>query len=336
MSKISILSFAQEKLEYIFNSNQKYIKWGADNKFPQTILELYNSVPEHESSINFIESNLSGDGLSTDEINIWQLKKIVLDYVLFGGFTIKIQKLRNGSYQYEYLDISKCRFNPDETQIGYAEDWSKYKVELKWYPKVENILSVKTDGIFYFKNIKSREIYPRPHYLSAFKSIDTASAIQLYHNNNAKNGFTPNTVINFNNGVPDDDTKSMIERQIKEKFTGPDSQKFILSFQDTVDNAVTISKLDNDNLDQKFETLQKFIQNQIIVAHQITSGQLIGIKPENQGFSKTEYEESLEVFKDVVISGYRNELNYAFTTLFNKEVKIIDNGNNIINQSTNA
>ena len=98
-------------------------------------------------------------------------------------------------------------------------------------------------------------------------------------------------------------------------------KKFIISFQDTVDNAVTISKLDNDNLDQKFETLQKFIQNQIIVAHQITSGQLIGVKPENQGFSKSEYEESLTVFKDVVISGYRNELNYAFTTLFNKEVK---------------
>ena len=54
---------------------------------------------------------------------------------------LKFKKLRNGTYQYEYLDISKCRFNPDETQIGYAEDWSKYKVELKWYPKVEDAIS---------------------------------------------------------------------------------------------------------------------------------------------------------------------------------------------------
>jgi len=80
-----------------------------------------------------------------------------------------------------------------------------------------------------------------------------------YHNNNAKNGFAPNVVINFNNGIPDDETQATIEKGIKSKFAGELGQKFILSFNESESTKTTIEKLDNDNLDQKFETLQKFI-----------------------------------------------------------------------------
>lgn len=324
MNKISILNFATAVKEYIVNSNEKYIKWGPENDVPKHILSLYNNVPEHESAINFLETNTTGIGLNVEDLDIWTIKKIVLDYFLFGGFSIKITKLRNGTYKYEHLDIAKTRLNIKKDKVGYAEDWSKYKVELTWYDLVTKLDQVKNEAIFYFKNNKSREAYPRPHYLSAFQSIDTASAIARYHNTNAHNGFTPSAVINFNNGVPDEETKAEIEKQIREKFTGPDGQKFILSFQDTADNAVTISKLENDNLDQKFETLQKWVQNQILITHQITSGQLIGVKAENQGFSQTEFQESLDVFKSTVINGYRQELEYALGLLLNKEIKILD------------
>ena len=322
-TNISFISFAEEVKKYIFNSNEKFIKWGAENNLPFKMLDMYDSVPEHGSSINFLEANTVGDGLEDPTIlDYWSLKKLILDYYIFGGFMVKINKLRNGNSTYEYIDISKCRFNPDKTKVGYSEDWTKYKVELTWYDLVESADKAKGECIYYFKNNKSREVYPRPHYLTAFRSIETAEAMGQYHNSNAKNGFTPSTIINFNNGQPDDDTKAQIHKDFKENFTGPNASRFLLTFNDTKEAETTISKLDNDNLDQKFADLQKWIQNQIIMSHQITSGQLIGVRPENQGFSKTEYTEAMEIFLNVVIKGFRNEIEYALGKLTGKTVKI--------------
>lgn len=320
---VSFINFAQEVKKYIANSNEKFIKWGADNNVPFQMLGMYDSVPEHSSSINFLEANTVGEGLEDSTIfDYWTLKKLILDYFIFGGFAVKVNKLRNGGLSYEYLDIAKCRFNLAKNKVGYADDWTKYKVELEWYELVTSAEEVKGECIFYFKNNKSREVYPRPHYLPAFRSIETAEAMGQYHNSNAKNGFTPSTIINFNNGQPDDDTKAQIHKDFKENFTGPNASRFLLTFNDTKEAETTISKLDNDNLDQKFADLQKWIQNQIIMSHQITSGQLIGVRPENQGFSKTEYSEAMEIFKDVVIKGFRNEIEYALGKMTGKIVKI--------------
>lgn len=324
-NKLSFISIKNEIAKYVFNSNEKFIKWSADNKAPFNLLELYDSVPEHSSAINFTENLLTGNGLDTNEISIWTLKKFNLDYLIFGGFAAKVTRLRNGNFTVEYIDISKCRFSPDKKKIGYADDWEKYKVEITWYPICETATQAQGEAIFYFKNNKSRELYPRPSYLAGLLNVDTASAMSKFHNTNANGGFVPSTIINFNNGVPDDDTKAAIEKAITDKFTGPDAKRFLISFQENKESGVTIEKLENDNMDQKFETLQKFVQNEILIAHQITSGQLIGVKADSQGFSKTEFQEALDVFKETVIEPIKLEVEYAFSKLFNKDVKIVDN-----------
>ena len=318
-NRFSFINFVSEIQEYIFNKNQKFIYWGADNKTPNTLLKLYDTVPEHSSAINFILSNIIEEDI--EEMDYWTLQKLALDYILFGGFAVEVVKLRNNQYQYNYKDISLIRLNPDKDKVGFSENWTNYKSDVEWFDKVDNLGET---GIFLFKNPKTRGYYPSPRYISAFKSLDTMREISSYHNNNAKNGFTPNVVINFNNGEPDEDTKKEIEKKLAEKFTGVNGSKFILSFNESEETKTTIEKLDNDNLDQKFETLQKFLQNQIIVAHQITSAQLIGVTPENQGFSKTEYEEAMEIFEENVIAGYRKEIEYGLSELFGKDILLKD------------
>jgi hypothetical protein len=318
--KISIISFAAEKINYFFNNNEKYHRWIEQPEY----LQLYNEVPEHSSAINFILNNLIIDAIK--EIDYWTLQKLALDYLIYGGFTMEVQKTRGGGYILNYVDIGKCRFNPTKTKVGYSENWTAQKVEIEWMDVVD---SVNKAGIYYFKNNKSRNLYPTPHYYSAVKSLNTMNCIIDYHNNNAKSGFTPNVIINFNNGEPDTETKKEIEKKLQDKFTGVNGQKFILSFNESVDTATTIETINASNLDEKFETLQKFIQNQIIISHQITSGQLIGVKAENQGFSAVEYNESMEIFMDSVVSTFRKELNYALSKMLNttidlpvKEIKI--------------
>ena len=57
-SRYSIINFFTEKAEYIFNRNEKFIKWGLGNDIPFRLLEMYDTVPEHSSTINFILSNV--------------------------------------------------------------------------------------------------------------------------------------------------------------------------------------------------------------------------------------------------------------------------------------
>ena len=326
-NRFSFINFVSEIKDYIFNPNQKYIYWGANNDIPDTLLKLYDTVPEHSSAINFILSNVIENDI--DEMDYWTLQKLALDYILFGGFAVEVVKLRNDKYQYNYKDISLLRLNPDKNKIGFAENWTNYKSEVEWFDKVDNLGET---GIYLFKNPKTRGNYPSPRYISAFKSLDTMKEISSYHNNNAKNGFTPNVVINFNNGEPDDDTKKDIEKKLTEKFTGVNGSKFILSFNESEETKTTIEKLDNDNLDQKFKDLQVFLQNQIIISHQLTSGALIGVRQENTGFSAIEYEEAMEIFELNVISGYRKELEYGLTELFGTEIILKDSVEPVIEE----
>jgi len=329
-SAISVLNFAIEKItnKYVVNPNEKYIKYGSDNKFPNKLLELYHTVPEHAKSIDFTESNIIGTGIDSTLLDYWDLKKIISDYLIFGAYSVQVIKQRNNLSKFVYVDFSKCRYSIDKKQIGFSENWDIFKPEIIWSPVSTGPTE---EGIYIYKNTKSREIYPTPQYFSSYLAIDTMNSIMRYHNNNAKNGFTPNVLINFNNGVPDVKVQKQIEQGIIDKFTGSSAQKFILSFNDDLESKTTVEKLDNDNLDQRFETLQKFIQNQIIISNGITSGVLLGVKPESQGFSKVEYDEALTIFKDVTVKDYRKEIEYSLSILLGTPVKFIDEQNNNLN-----
>ena len=132
----------------IFQPKAKFKPWGKDNKTPDYIVDFYDSIPEHSSAIDFVEANLMGLGLNIEVLNYWTLKKIVLDYILFGGFTLQIIKQRNGTAQYEYIDISKTRISEDEKQLAYTEDWNKVNPEIKW---IDIVTNSNKDGVFYFK-----------------------------------------------------------------------------------------------------------------------------------------------------------------------------------------
>ena len=41
-NNISIISLAAEKITYIFNKSDKFIKWGNDNIFPQRLIKWYD------------------------------------------------------------------------------------------------------------------------------------------------------------------------------------------------------------------------------------------------------------------------------------------------------
>ena len=77
-------------------SGKEYLFWGVDNKFPQDLFNLYLNCPIMSGIINGTVDFISGNEVVSDldivnregETISDLVRKIALDYELFGGFAI--------------------------------------------------------------------------------------------------------------------------------------------------------------------------------------------------------------------------------------------------------
>ena len=146
-------------------------------------------------------------------------------------------------------------------------------------------MSGKTTQILYYRGTTCRSYYPLPSYISATDAINTEIEIQNYHLNAIHNGFAVNAIVNFNNGVPDDNERQEIEEKINQKFAGSNNAgRTLISWNEDKDKATTVERLESDNLDKKFAQLA------------------------NTGFTKNEYREAFEVFNATVIVPYQKQI----------------------------
>ena len=91
-----------------FNNNSKFIDYGANNLFPQEILNLYqNASPLFTGIINKISELINGAGFDNEDsefiINQYGkenlnvvLPKVAIDLILFNGFYLQIIWAKNG------------------------------------------------------------------------------------------------------------------------------------------------------------------------------------------------------------------------------------------------
>lgn len=319
----NIFTFAKEKIQSFFNGDvNNIIKWGENNTLPEYLLTYFDTIPEHSSALLFIQDLVVGEGIDKDSIDIWTLKRIVLDYILFGSFVLLRQGKINGqTVKLEWLDMAKCRLSKDERYIVYHKrNLITNILEKTSYPLIEDS---KSSGVYFFKNPMSRDYYGRPQYLSSIRTLDTMNNVIVFNQDQSANGFAPSVIIN----IPEEgdfDRKSSFEKAFKDKFIGTTGQKFMTYFNSNPDNKLAVETIDNAKFDESFEILYKTLRNQIVISHRMTSGQLIGLPNEGSGFNKQEYDESLTIFKDVVINGIRNELEYGLSKFFGTEIKFVD------------
>ena len=110
-----------------------------------------------------------------------------------------------------------------------------------------------------------------------------------------------------------------IERKIRDKFTGADNAgKFIVSFNDNKESAVTIERLNEDKMDEKFHTLSKSTKENIFIAFRAYP-ELFGMSTEGNGFSLAEYEESFKLYNKAVVQPIQNTITRCFETIYDEK-----------------
>lgn len=296
-------------------SGKEYILWGDSNRYPSYLTELYNSVTTLASVINGSVDYAVGDdtecsaGLIEGKYLNWKketprdiVRKLANNYYRFGGWAIQvIRNMEGGIAEIYSVDMDNLRTDKENEVFWYSEEWDKRSGSIKavQYPKFVSEFREPV-SILYYKGA-STGTYPVPIYTPAVRACEIERSIDEFHLNEINNGFMGSYVFNFNNGVPEDEVKDEIERDINEKFAGKSNAgRIMLSWNESKENALTLEKLDISDYGDKYSTLSKHCRQQIFSAFRANAN-LFGIPTESNGFNAEEYESSFKLYSRVAV-----------------------------------
>lgn len=315
--------------KYVENkTNRSYISYGSDNKWPQYLFDLYCDVTTLNTCLNGQTNYILGNGIQEDfEINNQGelfselLKKCAFDYGLYGGFAVQIIRDLVGRLSEIYwVDFKNLRTNDDHSKFWYSKSWNRWNDEVVSYPAYKQDDDSPT-SILYIKP-QSSTTYPICPFNGSLISCEVEKAINSFHLNEIKNNFCGNSIINFNNGVPNEEQQSEIERLINQKFSGDENAaRVMIAYNDSKDNAVTIEKLSEDNLDERYKSLAERSKTQIFNSFRV-SPQLVGDTTAATGFNSQEYLEAFKVYNRTVIRPLQRDLLKPFEKIYNKQIQI--------------
>jgi hypothetical protein len=311
-------------------SGKDFISWGENNGYPQFLWGLYNDCATLQTIINGTSDYVVGDDVickvkgfekainkAGDTIKDI-VQRIAVDYILFGSFAVQVIRNVMGNVSEIYwVDINKLRSDEKNEVFFYSDDWAKSYGRVKYlvYPKF-NPKDSNATSIFYYKGNKTRSTYGTPIWSAAVRNAMIENYITDYHLNEINNNFMTSKLISFNNGMPTDEVREEIERNLTEKFAGTgNAGRTMISFADSRDNAPEVISLATDNFADRYNTLAERNMEQIFTAFRATPV-LFGIVTKNNGFSTTEYSDSFKLFNKTVVSPIQDAIIDCFDKIF--------------------
>ena len=143
-----------------------------------------------------------------------------------------------------------------------------------------------------------------------------------YHISNIQNGLQPSLFVNFNNGVPNEETQTIIESKINDKFSGSsNSGKAIIAFNESAETKADIEAIHLPDAHAQYQFLSDEAREKIMLGHGIVSPILLGIK-DNTGFGNNaeELRTASVLMDNVIIRPLQDGIIYGLTEIleFNK------------------
>jgi len=310
-----------------------YMAFGADNLFPQKLIDLYDNSAMHRTCISAITEGILGEGLeyigdeyintkgeTIDDI----FEKITVDYALYSGYAINIiwNKERSAISEIYHLPFANVRSgkrdeNDEVNEYMYSTNWAnlrKYPYETyRSFDATDNKGDNASQIYYCFSYTPGNEVYPLPSYVGALNSINLDHRISVFHNSNISSGLSPSMFIRMNNGLPTPEAQREIYREIESTFSGESNAgRFFLSFSDGPERAMDVQTIDSAN-DQYYITLSDHITQTILTSHRVTSPMLLGIK-DSSGFSSNADEIAVAYahFEGTVIEPKRKKIVSTF------------------------
>ena len=332
MMKVHSISLSSyTKPEVTEQRNKDWVEYGADNNYYQYLIDRYNGSPTNNAIINAISDLIYGKGLDATDSNRKPqeyasmrslihsdcLRKVTADLKMMGqcAFQIIYTKDRQVA-QVEHMPIQTLRAEKmnEEGEIEayyYCPDWTKLTPNKM--PDRIPAFGKSNEGleILVVRPYKAGYYYYSPvDYQGGIPYAELEEEIANYHLNNIKNGMAPSMLINFNNGVPDEEERLLIEQRITEKWSGSSNAgRAIIAFNESKELAATIDPVQLSDAAAQYEFLSGESMQKLMVAHRVTSPMLLGIK-DNSGLGNNaeEIETATLLFDNTVIRPFQEQI----------------------------
>lgn len=324
MSNVHVFNFESHKPPQSIESNKEaWVNFGDDNEYFKYLIDRYNNSTTNNSVINSINKLIYGRGLDATDSNkkpneyaqmkmLFRpevLKCVITDYKLLGQgyFQLIYNKAKNAIIRVEHVPAQlirseKCNEKGEITGYYYSDNWQDIK---NFVPKRISAFGYgdKTLEILCVRDYSvGQKYYSNVDYIGALPYAKLEEEIADYLINDVQNGFSPTSVINFNNGVPDEEKQGLIAADVKRKLAGSSGAKIVVAFNSDETKKTTIDSVPLNDAPAHYTYLSEESRGKILLGHSITSGLLFGI-PSNNGFSSNadELKNASILFDNMVI-----------------------------------
>ena len=332
MSNISIVNLSAYTSPVIQeNKKNDFIEYGSDNNYFQYLIDRYLYSATNNAIITGVTNMIYGKGIDALDSNKKpneyaqmrsiikgdMLKKVALERKMLGMAAMQVVMEKGKVKTLEHfpmhtLRAEKCNDKGEIEAWYYYPDWTKIKPSE----------AAKRIPAFGFGNGNEVEIYVIKPYVSGFHyytPIDYSGALPYsvleeeisdYLINDVQNGFSGTKVINFNNGIPTEDMRDQIKRDVLGKLTGARGEKVIVAFNANAESKTTVEDIPLNDAPAHYDYLSKECFEKLIVGHRVTSPMLLGIRETGGGLSNNadEIKTATLLFDNIVIKPYQLEI----------------------------
>ena len=318
------------------------------NNYPMYLVDLYNNSATHAAVINATAAMIAGEDLlaeENDDLSQYvELKKflgaingketahdiftkVAFDLKLQGSFALNViySKDRSKIAEVHHIPVEQLRVGtPDENGIVrdyyISADWAQYRKK-EYMPRrvaAFNANDRREGSQILYTGLYSpaMELYHTPDYVAATNWVQVDNLTSDFHLNNIANGFSGSYFINFSSGIPSQDEREQIERQITQKFTGANNAgKFVLTFSDDANSRPEIVPIQVSNADKQYTVLNELCIQNIMIGHRVTSPMLLGVKTEGSLGGRNELIQAYELYMNTVVKPYQNTILRTFKRL---------------------
>ena len=329
--------------------NQDWVSFGEDNLYPNYLLDLFLGSAINGALIKSIGAMIYGEGLAATNVDDNTdtkesylrltellensdddvLKDLAMDLKLFGGCYVNVIWSRDRSKIAKILHIPAQYIRSGKMIDGeidtyyYSADWSKWKkgeYRPRPYPAFNTEDRTQASQILMIRDKNPALFYGfAPDYVAATDYIQLDLEIAQFHLSNISNGMFPSMAINFANGVPTEEERRTIERQINQKFTSSgNAGKILITFNDGKESAPEIVPIDSNGASEKYQFLSTEVVNKVLSGHRVTSPLLFGIRGEGGGLGNNadELRDSYSLFNNTIIIPFQNVLLKGLNKIF--------------------
>ena len=316
--------------EIIEHRNKEWIEYGSDNNYFNYLIDRFTKSATNNAIITGIAKMIYGKGLSATNssrkpeayakmLTLFRkndLRRFAMDRKLLGmaAFQLTYDKgevVKVSHFPMETLRAEKCNKDGEIEAWYYHPDWINKKpseeptrIAAFGYGKGKNelyVLKPYVSGYYYYSPVD---------YQGALPYSVLEEEIGDYLINDTINGFSGTKVVNFNNGVPDEEKREQIKRDVLNKLTGTKGEKVIIAFNANAESKTSVEDLPLNDAPDHYAYLSEECVKKLIVGHRVTSPMLIGLRDggNSLGNNADEIRTATLLFDNVVINSYQEEI----------------------------